>query len=156
MAISRRLRVLAAGMVASGALLHASLAIGRSIPTPRMTIYPGDRIDDSLLEDIDTPLDDSLGRNVIESRSDLVGKVARRTLLPGQAIPAIAVDNPRLVAIGSQVRIVFSEGGLFITALGLALQAGSVGDLIRVRNQDSSLIVVGVVQPDGTVKVSEA
>lgn len=133
----------------------SSLAAEMSIPTPRVTIYPGDRLDDSVLDDMEAPSDGSARRGVIESRKDLVGKIARRTLLPGQPILAIAVDNPRLITIGSLVKIVFSEGGLTITALGMALQAGAAGDLIRVRNQDSNLVVVGVVQPDGTVKVNE-
>ncbi|MBL1258665.1 flagellar basal body P-ring formation chaperone FlgA [Methylocystis sp. Sn-Cys] len=133
----------------------SSLASERSIPTPRVTIYPGDRLDDSVLDDMEAPLDAGARRGVVESRKDLVGKIARRTLLPGQPILTIAVDNPRLITIGTLVKIVFSEDGLTITALGMAMQAGAAGDLIRVRNQDSNLVVVGVVQPDGTVKVNE-
>jgi flagellar basal body P-ring formation protein FlgA len=131
-----------------------AFASGRVVPTARVTIYPGDRIDESMLEDVELS-PDADARSVIESRGDIVGKVARRTLLPGQAIPAIAVENPRLVKIGSQVKIIFSEDGLVITAFGLALQAGGVGDLIRVRNQDSGMMVSGVVQSDGTIRVSE-
>ena len=33
------------------------------------------------------------------------------------------------------------------------LQDGSAGDLIRVRNIDSGAVIMGVVQPDGTVRV---
>lgn len=149
--------IFAAALAASATPLYpaSSLASETSIPTPRVTIYPGDRLDDSVLDDMETVSDVNARRGVVESRKDLIGKVARRTLLPGQPILAIAVDNPRLITIGTQVKIVFSEDGLTITALGMALQAGAVGDLIRVRNQDSNLVVVGVIQPDGTVKVSE-
>ncbi|HEY8163083.1 MAG TPA: flagellar basal body P-ring formation chaperone FlgA [Methylocystis sp.] len=140
---------------ASALFVGTALADGRVVPTARITIYPGDRIDESMLEDVEVSLDSTSQKGVIESRNELVGKVARRTLLPGQAIPSIAVENPRLVKIGSQVKIMFSEDGLVITALGMALQAGSVGDLVRVRNQDSGLMVNGVVQSDGTIRVSE-
>ncbi len=132
-----------------------SLADSRVLPTARVTIYPGDKIEESMLEDVEVSLDAAPQKGVTQSRNEIVGKVARRTLLPGQAIPTIAVQNPQLVKIGAQVKIVFSEDGLVITALGMALQAGSVGDLIRVRNQDSGLMVIGVVQPDGTIRVSE-
>ncbi|KAF2990644.1 flagellar basal body P-ring formation chaperone FlgA [Methylocystis sp. MJC1] len=157
MAPGPRQIVLAAALAASCAQLYAtsSLASETSIPTPRVTIYPGDRLDDSVLDDMEAAPDASARRGIVVSRKDLVGKIARRTLLPGQPILAIAVDNPRLITIGTQVKIVFSEDGLTITALGMALQAGAAGDLIRVRNQDSNLVVVGVIQPDGTVKVSE-
>jgi flagella basal body P-ring formation protein FlgA len=140
---------------ASALFVGTALADGRVVPTARITIYPGDRIDESMLEDVEVSLDSASQKGVIESRNELVGKVARRTLLPGQAIPSIAVENPRLVKIGAQVKIMFSEDGLVITALGMALQAGSVGDLVRVRNQDSGLMVNGVVQSDGTIRVSE-
>lgn len=156
-ALCRRSSV-AAAMVASFAsalFVGTALADGRVVPTARITIYPGDRIDESMLEDVEVSLDSASQKGVIESRNELVGKVARRTLLPGQAIPSIAVENPRLVKIGAQVKIMFSEDGLVITALGMALQAGSVGDLVRVRNQDSGLMVNGVVQSDGTIRVSE-
>lgn len=156
-ALCRRSSV-AAAMVASfvsALFVGTALADGRVVPTARITIYPGDRIDESMLEDVEVSLDSASQKGVIESRNELVGKVARRTLLPGQAIPSIAVENPRLVKIGSQVKIMFSEDGLVITALGMALQAGSVGDLVRVRNQDSGLMVNGVVQSDGTIRVSE-
>ena len=44
---------------------------------------------------------------------------------------------------------------MIIVAYGSALQAGGVGDLIRVRNQDSGLVVSGRVQADGSIRVSE-
>lgn len=151
----RRFVLAAAVAAAAGQFCAASSLAAEVIPTPRITIYPGDRLDDSVLDDMEAPLDAGARRGVVESRKDLVGKIARRTLLPGQPIPTIGVDNPRLITIGTLVKIVFSEDGLTITALGMAMQAGAAGDLIRVRNQDSNLVVVGVVQPDGTVKVNE-
>jgi flagella basal body P-ring formation protein FlgA len=65
----------------------------------------------------------------------------------------IAVAEPDLVARGVPVEIIFQEGGLIILAQAMALEAGSAGDVIRVRNLDSGLIVSAKVQPDGTVRV---
>jgi flagellar basal body P-ring formation protein FlgA len=150
----RRMVASASGAVA---LLMAtmSLAASSSFPAPRAVIYPGDRIDDSMLEDLSLSTQNGADRGFIEARTQVVGKIARRTLLPGQPIPAAAIDNPRLINIGTAVKIVFSEDGLVITAVGMALQAGGVGDLIRVRNQDSGLMVSGVIQADGSIRVSE-
>ncbi len=133
----------------------ASLAEERLLPTPRVTIYPGDHIYDNLLEERGFSFEIAPSGAGIESREAIVGKVARRTLLPGKPIPAIAIDNPKIVAIGAQVRIVFAESGLEITAYGMAMQAGAVGDLIRVRNQDSGLTVSGRVRRDGSVQICE-
>ncbi len=49
------------------------------------------------------------------------------------------------------MRIVFTNGPLTITAGGAPLQNAAVGDLIRVRNTDSGIIVSGTVMEDGTI-----
>jgi flagella basal body P-ring formation protein FlgA len=84
----------------------------------------------------------------------VIGKMARRTLLPGTAIPLAGVDVPRLVVNGAQVDLVYIDGGLSISAVGMALQDGAAGDSVKVRNDDSGVTVTGVVQPDGAVRVS--
>lgn len=126
-----------------------------TLPVARVTIYPGDAISEAML-DI-RPYGVARGSESLyaHSREALIGKVARRTLLPGQPIPLIAVDNPRIVAIGAQIKIVFAEGGLEIVAYGIAQQPGAIGDLIRVRNQDSGVFITGRVQSDGSVRVGE-
>lgn len=91
---------------------------------------------------------------VMENRQSIVGKVARRTLLPGSPIPLNAIMDPKTVANGAKVKIVYEDSGLNITAYGAALQAGGVGEVISVRNLDSGLIVSGTVQPDGSIRVS--
>ena len=90
----------------------------------------------------------------VEQRSLIVGKVARLTLLPGHAIPFYGVSNRKLVANGTEVKLIYSEGGLVIMTTGAALQDGSIGDIVRVRNSDSGVTVSGAVQPDGSVRVS--
>ena len=122
-------------------------------PTPRVVIYPGDIIRDDMLADITSAARDGSGP-FIESRSLIVGKVARLTLLPGHAIPFTGVSNRKLVTNGAEVRLIYSDGGLIIMTTGAALQDGSIGDIVRVRNNDSGVTVSGAVQPDGSVNVS--
>ena len=97
---------------------------------------------------------DGAGGPFARSRSELIGKMARRTLLPGRAIPLRAIDNPRVVRNGAEVQIVYVEGDLTIVTAGAALQDGAVGDVIKIRNSDSGVTVVGTVRADGTVRVS--
>jgi flagellar basal body P-ring formation protein FlgA len=132
---------------------YAARAQDVAAPTPRIVIYPGDIIADDMLADL--PDDTARGVGPIaESRAAVIGKMSRRTLLPGQAIPIAAVDNPRLVNNGGAVKLVFVDGELSIVTTGSALQDGAVGDLVKVRNDDSGVTVSGVVQPDGAVLVS--
>jgi flagella basal body P-ring formation protein FlgA len=122
-------------------------------PSPRVVIYPGDVIRDDMLADVVGAARDGSGP-FVDSRSLIVGKVARLTLLPGHAIPFSGISNRKLVANGAEVKLIYSEGGLVIMTTGAALQDGSIGDIVRVRNSDSGVTVSGAVQPDGSVRVS--
>jgi flagellar basal body P-ring formation protein FlgA len=149
-------RVLLAGLGLSiSSCESALLAAGsNSLPVPTITIYPGDVIKEDWLVDRDFSAATGTGSlAVMSSRAAIVGKVARRTLLPGSPIPLNAVVVPRLVPSGAKVPLLFEEGNLAITAYGTALQAGSVGDVISVRNLASGLTVSGTVQADGSVHV---
>lgn len=151
----KRLRQGVIALATAGAAL-ANAQAQETFPVARVTIYPGDRITEEMLDErADVVPRDSEGL-YMRSRGGLIGKVARRTLLPRQPIPTVAVDNPRIVVVGAQVKVVFAEAGLDIVTYGIAQQAGAVGDLIRVRNQDSGLFISGRVQNDGSVRVGES
>jgi flagellar basal body P-ring formation protein FlgA len=81
------------------------------LPVPAMTIYPGEAITDQSLVDREFPVDSAMSKLAgARTHADLVGKVARRTLLPGQPIPSNAVGKPTIVVAGGKVQIVFKEG----------------------------------------------
>jgi len=129
-------------------------APGTIVPVPAITIYPGDKIRNSYLVDRNYPPDSQVLRaGVVTSRLALIGKLARRTLLPGLPIPANAVTDPDAVTNGEKVRVIFNQDGLVIETYAIALQAGSVGQVISVRNPDSGITISGIVQSDGSVRV---
>ena len=124
------------------------------LPVPITIIYPGEVIKDGSLIDHDFSTDAPSSKfPAVENRAAIVGKVARRTLLPGSPIPLNAIGDPKAIANGAKVRIFFEGGGLAITAYGTALQAGSVGEIILVRNLGSGITVSGAVQADGSIRV---
>ena len=143
------------GCVAAALSVAPVLAAANAVfPVPAVTIYPGDTIRDSYLVDRDfagNPLAPRGG--VIDSRVALVGKLARRTLLPGVPIPLNAITEPNAIANGTRVRVVFHQDGLMIETYAVALQAGTVGEAISIRNPDSGMTISGVVQVDGSVRV---
>jgi flagella basal body P-ring formation protein FlgA len=125
----------------------------RILPVPAITIYPGDTINESMLKDRTFPENYRYRTAVIESPRVLAGKMARRTLLPGEPIPMNAVDDPKLVTRGVQAQIMFEEGGLSIMGTGIPLQSGTLGETIQVKNVDSGRIITGRVQPDGRIRI---
>jgi flagellar basal body P-ring formation protein FlgA len=148
-----RLGLKAAIVVLTAACAIPAAAQEAHAPTPKAVIYPGDLILDEMLVDVPNAARDGSGP-FVDSRSLIVGRVARLTLLPGHAIPFSGISNRKLVSNGGEVKLVFSEGDLLIMTTGAALQDGSIGDIDRVRNNDSGVTVSGAVQPDGSVRVS--
>lgn len=142
----------AAAIVLEFAVSPAVSAQLITLPVPTATIYPGSLIDADRITDR-TFVQSQVGRGYVDTKSALIGKVARRTLLPDHPIPANAIDEVDLVTRGTSVQLVFQQAGLVITAYASPLEDGSVGDIIRVRNTDSGSVVVGVVQADGTIRV---
>jgi len=125
-----------------------------TLPTPKAVIYPGEIIRADMLVDMPAGDLESSPGAVSVPRNAIVGKMARRTLLPGAGIGLSDVGNPRLVTNGGEVTLYYIEEGLTIATTALALQDGSAGDIVRVRNTDSGVIVSGAVQPDGSVRVA--
>ena len=134
--------------------LQPARAAELELPVPRMMIYPGDVIgDDQLIER--AFIAHTVARSTIhEAREALIGKVARRTLLPGQPIPINGVRDPYVVTQGKNALVVLEAGGLTITTNAMALQNGGIGDTVSLRNVDSGTIIKGTVAPDGTVRLA--
>jgi flagella basal body P-ring formation protein FlgA len=91
----------------------------------------------------------------MNSSEGLIGKVARQTLLPGRPIGRDALREPHAITQGQAALMVFQSGGLTITGNGTALQSGSTGDTVSVRNADSGRIVKGTIGDDGAIHVGD-
>ena len=123
------------------------------LPVPRVTIYPGQVIDGGMLVDRAFRLNGA--KSVTMSKDDLIGKVARQTLLPGRPVNNDAVRAPHTITQGQAATVVFQSGALTITATAVALQSGGTGDVVSVRNVDSGRIIKGTVGADGSVHVGD-
>jgi flagellar basal body P-ring formation protein FlgA len=130
-------------------------AAGVQVPVPRVTIYPGQLIEQGMLVERDFRSSTAVGAATASTKSLLVGKVARKTLLPGQPVAINAVREPYVVTQGEAALLVFESGALRITGTGVALQSGGTGQVVSVRNADSGRIVKGTVGPDGAVHVGD-
>lgn len=141
--------------IVAGLALLATPAAGQemSVPGPRTTIYPGESIQESVL--VDLSIDRRDAGAFVQSRSALIGRVAKKTLFAGQPISMASVEDPKLVANGSLVRMTYERSGISINASGQALQSGRAGDMIRVRNSESGIVVTGIVMPTGVVLVGQ-
>jgi len=88
-------------------------------------------------------------REPIFDLNDVVGKLVARNLRVGQPVELRSVETPPLVHKGSFVKLVARRGGMMLTAVGIALEDGGKGQVIRVQNNSSKKVVMAqVVGPD--------
>lgn len=135
---------LVAGMAAPASSQEAAVVATR-------VIYPGQTVPGDALRQI--VLKRPPRGSVVRTSDEIVGKVARRTLLPGRLIPEGSVRAPYLVETGSPVTVRFQQGSLTISLTAVPLQSGAVGDMVTMRNMDSGATFKAVVLADGTVMV---
>ena len=121
---------------------------------PKVVIYPGEVITPEQLRVVEVTNPNLAGDYTQEIRQ-VQGMVTKKTLLPDRAIYVSDLREPYAVSRGTQVRMVYDNGNLQITALGIPLEDGSIGDLVRVRNADSGLTVTGTILAAGVVRVVE-
>jgi flagella basal body P-ring formation protein FlgA len=69
---------------------------------------------------------------------DVLGKVSRRALLPGDPLTRDNFSNPLLVRHGETVRLRLERDGIKLKSLAKAEQDGRLGQFIRVRSADFS------------------
>lgn len=147
------LSVCTALAVAVPVAAHAIDGQSPTVVVPNRTIYPGQPIPREALDVV--PLRRQLPNPgaFLMAPEEAVGMIARSTLLPGRMMYTTAVRQPYLVETGAPARVLFINGSLSISIVGVPLQNGAAGDMIRVRNIDSGIIVNGVVMADGTIRV---
>ena len=133
----------ASGIAAAGTLLAV---------VPTRIIYPGEELQAAQLEEVEVT-NPNIAPGYAQSISEVRGLITKRTLLPGRIILVSSLREAFAVSRGSSVKLMFEKGPLRISAVGTPLQDAAVGELIRVRNKDSGIIVSGTVMADGTVHV---
>jgi flagella basal body P-ring formation protein FlgA len=136
-------------------LAHAGSALSANVdlPVPRTTIYPGDTISEDQLTERAFVAHTVTRSTIFDDKQALIGRVAKRTLLPGQPVPIAAVRDAYLVNAGKSSLVVFEMAGLTITTQAVALQNGVAGDVVTLRNPDSGVVIQGTVERDGTVRL---
>jgi flagella basal body P-ring formation protein FlgA len=95
----------------------------------------------------------SVGRDAVENLGDIVGKTLTKDIGQGEMFRAATVVVPPVVPAGTRVTVVYRHNRLEVTALGVALENGGLGQEIKVRNESSKKVVVGRVTEPGIVMV---
>ena len=90
----------------------------------------------------------------LTDRQNIIGKIVTRPMAAGQPLLVSNLAAARLIRRGQKVVILAKIEGLHVKMQGIALQDGSRGSTIKVRNQSSRRIVEGTVIRPGTIMVN--
>jgi len=116
-------------------------------------IYPGETVEMDALREVTLKKGKVAPRSAVRTPDEIEGKVARRTLVPGHYIATGSLREAYLVEPGESVQVSFVAGSLTISATAVTLEAGSAGDMVKLRNIDSGKVFTGLVMADGSVRV---
>lgn len=119
---------------------------------PEQIIYPGQQISFDMVKEVDV-VNPNLRPGYAKVLEEVEGFVTKKTLLPGRTIPVSALREAYVIERGKNISMVFSNNTMVITAQGVALQNGGLGEVVRARNLDSGIIISGTVMQDGTLRV---
>ena len=140
------------GKSARKVTVRAYLKVYKEIFVAKDTIQRDKIIEETDLVRVRRNVDRTTADYVTEPQ-DLVGKIATRTINPKEVIQERTVATPPLVNTGDRLMIVYETPLLRLTAPGISMSKGRMGEKIPVRNADSKLVVYATVQDENTVQV---
>lgn len=95
-----------------------------------------------------------LNNGYFVSFNNIAGLEARRNLKTGDVLTTDKLVPKLMIKSGQQVTLILEYKGLEIRSSGQALQSARRGEVIKVRNSQSSKIVEGVVSGEAEVKIN--
>lgn len=78
-----------------------------------------------------------LGNGYLTDYRQITGMIARRPIAPGAVLTEMSLEKPVMIKRGTNVTILARKGDLEVGAPGLAMQDGTLGQIIRVQNLTS-------------------
>jgi len=113
------------------------------------------------MHDAVSPAQYKISREEVTSLSDkpltlpdeLEGAWAKRNIRRGQMLTSALVETIPDIKHGDAVTIQYKSELIEITAMGVALETGYIGDIIKVKNAQSRKIIVCSIVDDNTVRV---
>ena len=125
-----------------------------AIPVPAVTLYPGDIVTDARLASRRYRRDWVDTQPFARAPDQIAGLSARRMLAKGRPIPLDALGPADLVSEGDMVTVRFASGGLEIAARLMALDSGTAGSAVRLRNPETGRVVTGRITGAGVAEVT--
>lgn len=124
-----------------------------SVPVISRSFKAGEIITEGDLEWKNVAIRD-LSPSHLTQLATMVGKTTRRPMKAGRLLTGNDVETPKAVNKNEIVTMKATSDFLRLSATGRALENGAVGESIRIMNTQTSQVVTGVIQEDGSITVA--
>jgi flagella basal body P-ring formation protein FlgA len=122
------------------------------VPIAARYIKLGDVLQASDLSFIKMNLKD-LPNDLTTRESEVIGMQAKQYIPAGTAIKTSDLVSPLVIKNNDPVNIVYSSGTIDLKTVGTAVGSGAIGDMIKVKNSTSGIVVLGQIINKNTVQV---
>ncbi|MEY3196980.1 MAG: hypothetical protein RLZZ59_348 [Pseudomonadota bacterium] len=124
------------------------------LPITSRAIKVGTIITASDLSSVRIPISRS-NSSYVSSMSDIIGMQTKRNIAVGTLIRNSDLSKPTLIRQNDSISIVYSNDNIKLRTSGVALESGAIGDYIKVRNENTGIVVHGVVKGKNLVEVGD-
>ena len=125
----------------------------KKVVLTRQALRKGDKITSTVLYLAEMDVQ-KLKQGYFTDPKDLMGLVANRDIAPNTPLTPYISELAKLVHKGQEVLIVATAGNLRITMPGTALNDGTLGEVIKIRNNKSNKIVEAQVSGANEARVT--
>jgi flagella basal body P-ring formation protein FlgA len=148
-----RVKLFKSGQLAGEAQIRARITYYRDVLVTRDRIRRHNTItsDKYRIERRDVT---QLTEKPISAPADVAGKWARRSIGKDQILTTGMLELIPVITPGGEVSILYRTPVLKVTALGIAMEPGYRGDIIRVKNSQSRKVIACTVIDEKTVQVA--
>ncbi len=126
--------------------------LNQKVPVLSHNIGKGEKITQDDIELKATEISQIPGGSITEV-NNIIGKTATHGLNKGKMVSGEDIRDPITISKNSTVSAIFRTESIEIKALAVALEDGSAGDIIRLKNFDSGKVFKAIVQDDGSVLI---
>ncbi|MCX6645459.1 MAG: flagellar basal body P-ring formation chaperone FlgA [bacterium] len=105
------------------------------------------------VDQIETDINTLPSSDIYESLDEIIGMAARMNIQVGRIFSDGMLALPILVERGEELTVYIPLGPASIALHGIALDSGSLGDEIRVKNPDSNTIITAEVTGPSTATI---
>jgi flagella basal body P-ring formation protein FlgA len=94
-----------------------------------------------------------LRENFLIESNDIIGMQAKRPLSSGILLKNSDLIRPAVIRQNDPVNIIYSSGNIKLKTTGTSIGNGAIGDMIKVKNEDTGTVLLGQIVDKNTVQV---